>query len=268
VNPNEEATNALELRLPLAIDAAREAGRIILEHFLREGLEIERKPDASPVTVADREAERSLRARIAREFPEDSILGEELGETRGSGEFWWILDPIDGTVSFVHGVPLFGTLIGIGRGRESDAGVILLPALDELVYAQRDRGAWWMRAGRTHPARVSPVSALSEALVCTTSGSTFDDVGRADAYEKLRTRARSSRGWGDCYGYVLVATGRADVMLDPRMHVWDTAALQPIVEEAGGRFADWTGAPTIHGKNAVATNGHLLDEVLACLRSD
>jgi histidinol-phosphatase len=256
--------DALTSRLELALSAAREAGEITLRYFRRDNFQVERKADDSPVTVADREAEQHLRQRLAAAFPEDGILGEELGEQAGSSGYRWILDPIDGTKSFIHGVPLYGTLIGVEHDRRSVVGVINVPVLDERVYAAAGQGAWY-QAGDAPPrrAKVSAVATLAEGLFLTSEVEGFRIVNRFDVFERLQAAAWLTRTWGDCYGYLLVATGRAEAMVDPRMHVWDAAALQPILEEAGGTFTDWQGQETIYTGNAVATNGHVAEEVLA-----
>lgn len=253
-------------RLLLAIQASREAGQITLEYFRRDDLEIERKGDDSPVTAADRRAEEHLRNRIAQAFPEDAILGEEMPDRSGTSLFRWILDPIDGTKSFIHGVPLYGTLVGIEMDSEPIIGVIRIPALDECVYAARGQGAWYVHGQKPpQPARVSQRGPLSQCLFVTSEVATFDEVDRRDTYLRLEDAARLTRSWGDCYGYLMVATGRADVMVDPVVAVWDLAPLLPIIEEAGGSFTDWQGRRTIHSGQAVATNGRVTDEVLAIL---
>ncbi|HEY4313368.1 MAG TPA: histidinol-phosphatase [Pirellulales bacterium] len=254
-------------RLEVARRIAREAGDITLRYFGQDNFQVEWKPDASPVTVADREAEKHLRLRIAEAFPQDAILGEELGEQPGSSGFRWILDPIDGTKSFIYGVPLYGTLIGVEFEERSVVGVIHIPGLDETVYAASGGGAWFCRGAasprRTH---VSKTKSLGEGLFCTSDVKGFGERGSAPAYERLQAAARFCRTWGDCYGYLLIATGRADLMVDPRMHIWDCAALQPVIEEAGGTFTDWNGKATIYGFEGVATNGLVLEETLALLR--
>jgi histidinol phosphatase-like enzyme (inositol monophosphatase family) len=207
-----------------------------------------------------------LRERIAARFPDDAILGEELGEQPGASGFRWIVDPIDGTKSFVHGVPLFGTLIGVEHERRSVIGVIAMPALDECVYAAVGQGAWYQRAGAAaRPARVSACAKLGEALFLT-SELRFPNERRQQVLARLVRASRINRTWGDCYGYALVATGRAEVMVDPVMNVWDAAALQPILTEAGGTLTDWQGTETIYAGEAIATNGKLLAEVLAITR--
>ncbi|MBX9787681.1 MAG: histidinol-phosphatase [Pirellulales bacterium] len=264
---SEPSAADLAQRLDLVLSAGQEAAAITLRYFRQDNYQVELKADASPVTVADREAEQHLRRRIAASFPDDAVLGEEFDSVDGTSGFRWILDPIDGTKSFVHGVPFYGTMIGVEHAGRSVIGVVLLPGLDEHVYAVRGQGAWAVR-GQESPKRahVSDCRQMSQALFLTTAVKDFDKFGRGEAYEALDAATRISRTWGDCYGYLLVATGRAEVMVDPAMNVWDAAALQPILEEAGGTFTNWLGEPTIHGREGVATNGHLLDDVIAITR--
>lgn len=254
-------------RLELAVAAGREAGQLTLRYFCQDNYEVELKDDLSPVTVADRSAEEWLRQRIGAAFPRDAVLGEEFGATAGESGYRWILDPIDGTKSFVHGVPLYGTMIGVEREGRSLVGVVYMPGLDELIYAAVGEGAWHQTAGGPpRRARVSARSRLEEALFVTTAVKSFTEVGRRAAYEGLEEACRITRTWGDCYGYLLVATGRAEVMIDPVMNVWDAAALQPILEEAGGTFTDWAGERTIHSGEGVATNGAVEAAVLEFTR--
>jgi histidinol-phosphatase len=262
-------------RLNLAIEAGRQASKLILKYFAPTRLGAEFKSDLSPVTVADREAERWLREKINQLYPNDGILGEEYGEKIGTTEYRWLLDPIDGTRTFVNGVPLFGTLIGIEHNGEATAGVLLLPALHEYLYASKGNGAWhvtdddWEQGGGgcvPQQARVSSVESLSEAVFCTTHVQTYLKTNRMAAHDKLTSQVQMTAGWGDCYGYALVATGRADIMIDPIMNDWDCAAIKPIIEEAGGTFTDWQGHATIYGKEAVATNGLLSKAVLQVTR--
>lgn len=258
----------LERRLDLARAAAYEAGQITLRHFNSPGLAVELKSDQTPVTAADRASEEHLRRKVAEVFPHDGILGEEFGEQPGTSGFRWIFDPIDGTKSFIHGVPLYGTLVGVEHDGQCVAGVIYLPALDEMLYAAVGGGAWHVRgAAEAVQARVSTCQKLSDALFCTSEVITFYKVGREQAYLNLQNAARLARTWGDCYGYLLVATGRADLMVDPQMSVWDAGAIKPIIEEAGGTFTDWQGQPRVDSGDGIATCGGILDEVLAFTRS-
>ena len=253
----------IETRRNLAVEAAREAGWIALEHFGTADLRVERKADDSPVTVADRRVEEHLRHRIAEAFPHDAIHGEELPDRSGGSPFRWILDPIDGTKSFIHGVPLFGTLLGVEHEGRPVIGVVHIPGTGELVYASPGEGAWYVKDKcRPRRARVSSCRRLADGVFLTSEIKLWWQTGRNEAFCRLQSAARLVRTWGDCYGYVLVATGRADLMVDPRLALWDAAPLLPILEEAGGKFTDWKGTPTIHGGEGIGTNGHLLDEVL------
>jgi histidinol-phosphatase len=252
----------LRTLLAVAQDAAYVGGRRTLAYFGTGTAAVETKADQTPVTLADREAERLIRGVIAGVFPDHAVLGEEDGETAGAAPVRWIVDPIDGTRSFVRGVPLYGTLIGVEVGGEPMVGVVYLPALDEMVAAARGLGC--TRNGRA--CRVSVEARLDQALAVVTEERTAR--ARSGAWDRLVAGTAMQRTWADCYGYVLVATGRAEVALDPVMNVWDCAALLPIVEEAGGRFTDWSGRRTIDGGDAVATNGLLHAEVLALLREE
>ena len=246
----------LKMLLDFAVRIAREAGGITQRYFKRP-LQPERKHDNSLVTIADRETEHYLRASIEEAFPDDAILGEEQGERPGTSRRRWILDPIDGTYSFVHGVPLYAVLIGLEIEAQTVLGVVNLPAAGEIVYAARGLGCFW----NDKPARTSSTKSLADALLLATDfGSGDDKFG--PAIRSLQKEVGARRTWGDAYGHVLVATGRADIMLDPVMNVWDCAALLPILEEVGGSFTDWKGNRTIHGGNAISTNGLLLQEVL------
>ena len=247
--------------LDFAVRLAREAGDITHRHF-NGSFVAERKADNSFVTIADREAERFLRASIERSFPDDGILGEEEGEKIGKSQRRWIIDPVDGTYSFVHGVPLYAVLVGLEIEGESVLGVVNLPALSELVYAARGLGCFW----NGEPARVSSTKSLRESLLLATDFGACAEYGFRPAAEALQQRVNARRTWGDAYGHVLVATGRADIMLDPVMNVWDCAPLLPILEEAGGTFTDWQGESTIHGGNAVSTNKLLFDDVMETIR--
>lgn len=255
------ASPSLRELLAVAVDAAYLAGRRTLAYF-NTGVEVELKADDSPVTRADKEAEQLIREMIAKRYPTHDILGEEGGRTAGDPNFKWVIDPIDGTKSFIHGVPMYGTMIGVEVRGQPVVGAVYLPGTDELVAAARGEGV--THNGR--PARVSTVSKLSDACLLTSSFQ--GSLKRSDAFETLMGKCRISRGWGDVYGYVLVATGRAEVMLDPKMNPWDCAAVAPIVAEAGGRFSTWAGEETIWGPDAVATNGALYDEVLGILKGE
>jgi histidinol phosphatase-like enzyme (inositol monophosphatase family) len=261
-------------RLAHAVAIAREAGKFTLQFFRREGVEVDRKDDGSPVTAADRGAEELLRRRISERFPADGILGEEFGDTPGTSDFRWVLDPIDGTKSFIHGVPLFTTLVAVLRGQSHDAepllGVIYAPATGEMVYAARGGGCWSASDGASPTvARVSDTQRMADGLFLFTEMDFFAKGRPRDATDvclALQKKSGLVRAWGDAYGYLLVATGRAEAMVDPQLNLWDAAALQPIIEEAGGHFVDWQGNATIYTGDGIGTNGRVTDEVLAVTR--
>ena len=239
--------------LEFATDAARQAGRLIMQHYQSPELRVDRKADTSEVTNADRGAEELLRELIERRFPSHGIIGEEFGESAGDGSHCWYLDPIDGTRPFVHGVPLFSTLIGLEIAGDPVLGVIYFPALDEMLCAVTGEGCTWN--GR--PARVSSTAELSHASVVYTEAGHLASQ-HAEAWARIRETTACQRGWGDAFGHYLVATGRAEVMLDPRLHPWDCAALIPVVREAGGEFLTWSGEPgSIHGGSGISTNGRV-----------
>lgn len=255
--------NELKELLDFAVELGRGAGDITLQYF-RKHPETSTKDDGSYVTIADRQAESYLRREIAQRFPDDGFLGEEEGESAGRSGRRWIVDPIDGTFAFVHGVPFYGVMIGIEFEGELSVGVVNIPALGELVSAAKGAGCFL----NGEPTRVSTTRELQDGLLLATDFSMCARYGFGPAAERLQTRARTSRTWGDCYGYVLVATGRADVMLDPIMNLWDCAALLPILEEAGGTFTDWRGMRTAYGGNSIATNGILFDQVMQAIRGE
>jgi histidinol-phosphatase len=246
--------------LAFAVESAQLAGAHTLG-FFQANTPTELKADRTPVTAADRGAEERLRERITATYPDHGILGEEFGEQPGQGPGRWILDPVDGTQSFVCGVPLFAVLVAFEWEGAVEVGVIHLPALGETVYAAKGLGCWWN--GRR--ARVSEVDRLADARVCCTSLKMIEREGRRAGYERLLAACGTDRGWSDAYMYALLATGRVDVALDPIMSIWDTAALLPVVTEAGGRLTDWSGVVDHRRPEVVATNGRLHDEVLGIL---
>jgi histidinol phosphatase-like enzyme (inositol monophosphatase family) len=256
--------------LEFARDVAREAGDLTLRYF-RTRVAVDTKADASPVTIADREAETLIRQRISARYPDHGIIGEEHGAQGGAGEYTWIIDPIDGTKSFVRGVPMYAVLVALVAGAWDGrdvidaarvlAGVIHVPPLDETVSAARGLGATWDLAGKSCPARVSTTPTLAEAWIGTTD---FADLARRAPEISARVVASGAhtRTWGDAYGYLLVATGRYDAMIDPIMSPWDVGPLPVVIEEAGGRFSDLTGRAVL-GTSVVASNGLVREELLS-----
>jgi histidinol phosphatase-like enzyme (inositol monophosphatase family) len=248
--------------LSLALEIAQEAGTVSLHHF-GGVLESETKRDGTPVTAADKAAESLLRDRILDRFPDHGILGEEFGETNPGASIRWILDPIDGTRSFQRGVPLFGVLIGVEVEGKPLVGVAHFPALGETVGAALGHGCTW----NDRPVRVSPVSHLSQAAALTTDPMELLEGPLARGWDRLAREASLVRSWGDAYGHALVATGRAEVMVDPILSPWDAAPFVPILYEAGGRFTDLGGEPRLDGGSGISTNGILHEQVLAILGS-
>jgi histidinol-phosphatase len=236
-------------------EVARAAGNRALEFFSTE-LVVDAKADGSPVTIADRSAEQLAREWIESRFPSDGILGEEFGTKKPAGSRRWIIDPIDGTKSFVRGVPLWGTLVAVAEGDAVIAGAAYFPALGEMIAAATGEGCWH----NNQRCSVSHVSELSAATVLTTDNRFDGDNPRKERWDAVARAAAMSRTWGDCYGYFLVATGRAEVMVDAVVSQWDVAALMPIIAEAGGVFTDWTGGSPFGG-SAIATNAALAREV-------
>lgn len=250
-------------RLEAGVRMARSAGAITLGYFQSDRFQIDTKLDGTDVTTADREAEQHLRGEILRLFPDDAILGEEFGEHAGPSGYRWILDPIDGTASFVCGVPLYGTLIGIERGQRVVGGVTHMPALDEMVYAGEGGGAWHVsRSGAITRARVSGVRELSRSVVCTTATDYFAKYGRTDLFLTLASSCAKFRGWSDCYSHVLVATGRVEAVVEPSIKVWDVAAARIIMQEAGGLYTDFAGEDSVYSGHALLSNGHVHAELL------
>lgn len=240
-----------------AIEIARMGGDHTLKWFRKE-LDVERKQDDSPVTIADRETETVMREEIVRRFPGHGIVGEEHGTHNPEAAVQWILDPIDGTKSFIHGMPLYTTLIGVLVDDEPVVGVIYAPALDELCEAAKGKGA--RLNGDT--CRVRRRTSLADATLLSTDVTTYSEYDLEDAFESLLQSARLHRTWGDAYGHMMVATGRADIMFDPELSIWDAAPLLTILQEAGGTFTDVRGKATIQTGNGISCCKGLLPEVL------
>ncbi len=248
-------------RYDAAVTAARQAGELALRYFDAD-VAVEWKQNRSPVTVADREAEQLLRKVLLTAFPDDAFLGEESGEKEGTTGYRWVIDPIDGTRSFVRGIPLWATLVALEYRDEQIAGVAEVPSLGHTYRALRGDGCY----RNERRLRVSETAELQDAMLFYSSPTWFVRVGRERTYLDLAARCQRARGFGDFYGFVLLAQGSGEVMLDHGVNVWDVAALRPIVEEAGGRFTDWDGTPTVSRPDILATNGRLHDDVLRVLR--
>lgn len=251
--------------LEFAVQTAYEAGRLTLGYFGTEAARPEFKADETPVTVADREAERLIRARIGGRYPSHAIVGEEFGAEEGEdADHRWILDPIDGTKAFVRGVPLYGVLIGLEIEGVCEVGAAYFPALDEMLCAATGEGC--LLNGRR--ARVSETGRLADGIVCFGDATGFSKYGKEEEWSRVLSAAGDARGWSDAYGFALVATGRAELMLEPDTKPWDCGPFPPILREAGGFFGDWSGNETIYGGEAVGANRTLLPEVLDLVRAD
>ena len=264
----EDAPSDQAERVFVAMRSANAASELTMQTFedaINGTLDIADKADGSPVTRADLEAEALMHAVINASFPDDRMLGEEHGTHEGTTDWRWVIDPIDGTVSFTHGVPVFGMLIGIEFQGNPVAGVMHFPGLRETLWAT-DAGAFWRR-GDHEPVRaaVSSTEHLCDAMVCMTSLDYLPD--NPDAWLRVHNAARRTRGWSDCHAALLLATGRIDAVIEPELNPWDISAIIAVLRHAGGRFTDW------HNENAfdssvrrgVSSNGHLHDELIAAL---
>ncbi len=238
----------------------RQAGAIVRRYY-GTSIEVERKSDQSPVTEADREVERFLRGALTKHFPDHAIYGEEYGASGKAGSYRWIIDPIDGTKSFLMRTPLFGTLIALERDGQPILGSIFLPIQNQLLIGSKETGTF-LNGERCE---VSQTRELSRARLLITDPSVLVGEDRHRGIEALCQRVEITRGFGDCFGYFLVACGAADIMVDPVLEYHDVAALGPIVEGAGGRLSNLDGGNDLHARNAVATNGHLHEEVVRVL---
>jgi histidinol-phosphatase len=251
-------TDSLQRHLDFAVEIAYQAGRLTLGYF-RTQIVADYKGDDSPVTVADRKAEELIRHRIEVQFPGHAIVGEEYGLTGSAGaSHRWFIDPIDGTKSFVRGVPLYGVLVGLEIDGESMVGAAYFPALDEMVYAAEGSGCYWngRRCG------VVETDSLARSVVSFTDAGSFERHGRGEAWRRIVDATYYRVGWSDAYGHALVATGRLELMMDPVMNPWDCGPFPVILREAGGYFGDWAGNESIHVPEALSTSRRLLPEVL------
>jgi histidinol-phosphatase len=249
-------------RYDVMITAAQAAGKVALSHFDRD-VTVEWKADESPVTVADREAERTLRGIVNSAFPDDGFLGEEFGNTAGTSGYRWIIDPIDGTRCFVRNIPHWATLVGLEFKGEIIAGVAYSPADNQFFRALRGEGTF-KNDKRVH---VSDVPKLDQALASYSGYQYFQKAGKEKQFLAVLRGVDRARGFGDYYGFTLLAQGSIDLMVDYGVHIWDIAGLKVIVEEAGGRFTDWDGGNDLERPDCVASNGKFHDEALAILRS-
>lgn len=256
-------TESLRHYLEFITETAYLAGKLTLGYFQRD-IVADWKADKSPVTIADRLSEEFIRNRIEGAYPNHAIVGEEFGEKEGVGATHrWFIDPIDGTKSFVRGIPLYSVLIGLEIESSIQAGAAYFPAMDEMIAAANGEGCWW----NGHPAHVSQINRLEESTVAYTDIENFDRSGRRESFDRLCKAVYYRTGLGDAYGYLLVATGRIEVMLDPVMNPWDCAPFPPILKESGGYFGNWQGKETIYSNEGLATSLVLRDEVIALLNA-
>lgn len=253
-------TENLQTYLDFTLQMAREAGALTLKYFQR-GVQPDFKADESPVTVADREAEQLIRARINDRYPDHAIVGEEFGDNQAANSHRWIIDPIDGTRAFVRGVPLYGVLIGLEIEGRIKVGVAHFPALAETISAAEGLGCFW----NGQPAHVASTARLKDALLAHYDVASYAKQGKEAAWQRLVQATGFRAGWADAYGYLLVATGRADIMVDAIINPWDGGPFPVILKEAGGYYGDWRGNSTIYSGEALATTAALLPQVLAVL---
>lgn len=249
--------------LDSAVKFARLGGNHTLTYF-RKGLDVIRKADDSPVTIADREAEQIIRAEIQRIYPDHGIIGEEFGVTNPDARIKWILDPIDGTISFIHGIPLYTTLIGVLIDDEPVAGVIFAPAMDEMCEGSAKLGT--KLNGKA--VKVRTCTDLSDATLLTTDRKNIREHDFENGINELMKVVKVDRTWGDAYGHMMVATGRADVMFDPILNIWDAAALMPVLQGARGHFIDIYGKANIHTGNGISVVDGIKNSVLKIIQNN
>lgn len=271
-------TQTLRDTLEFAVALAREGGDFTVPLFYSADLQVDQKADFSYVTEADRGAEELMRERLAERFPDDSVVGEEFGGTKGTSGRTWFLDPVDGTEAFVHGVPLYGTLVACVRDDQpmADVGVIYLPAISQIIFASRGEGAWWKSLlpryiddkampEMVREAKVSNVSNPEDAYLLSTHHEWWFKTGRGDVLSQLIEAFGIERMWGHCYAPFLVATGRAEVWVEPSAHDWDFAPVNLIIEESGGTATSIHGDRTFRDESIVISNGHLHEVAVKAL---
>jgi myo-inositol-1(or 4)-monophosphatase len=235
----------------------------VIKPYFRSDFKVNIKADLSPVTIADTQAEETMREAIMRAFPDHGIMGEEFGNHQSDASYQWVLDPIDGTKSFITHSYLFGTLIALLKNGKPILGVINHPIFDDFMI-----GDGLQTRLNDHPVHVRPCARIEEAVLLTTSHWSVYKYQNGDAFSALSQRVQRYNNWGDCHGYYLVACGGADIMTDPILNPWDLMALIPIIEGAGGRITDWQGGDPITGSGAVATSGDIHDTIIRALNPD
>lgn len=245
---------------PFIEQLCRESGALLMKYYRQRGLEVESKADLSPVTRADRETESFLREQIHRRYPDHGVIGEEFGDSKPDAEYVWVLDPIDGTIAFTAGCPLFGTLIGLLQNGRPILGAIHHAALGQLIVGDGDSATI-----NGAPMRVRRGTPLRNATLLTSDVLNIHRHQDAERFEGLAERVKVFRTWGDCYGYTSVASGFADIMLDPIMNPWDLLPLVPVIQGAGGVITRWDGGDVLDGQSAVAASPDLHAEVIRLL---
>lgn len=270
---------AIQSRLALALDATFDGGKAVAEYYFGMGIDVVWKGDGSPVTQADERAERILRQRLAAVFPDDAIIGEEHEDEHGTSGFKWIIDPLDGTEAFIRKIPIFGTLVGLELDGRMVAGICFMPAQREFVWASRGHGCWWVQdttgaydtetlKERAIRAQVSPTSELSKAMITTTGQGAFHRAGKVGEFLKLRDATRKDRGFGHCWGHLLVVTGRMEISIEPKIREWDIAPFAAMLAEAGGKLTDFKGKESVYSGNCVCSNGVLHDAAIKALHGE
>jgi histidinol phosphatase-like enzyme (inositol monophosphatase family) len=271
-------TAAVQSRLALALDATFDAANAIQEMFRGLSIDVVWKHDGSPVTKADQQAEKILRQRINNVFPEDAIIGEEHEAENGTSGFKWIIDPLDGTESFIRKVPVWGTLVGLEHEGEMVAGLCYMPAQREFAWSSKGAGCWWVPdttgapniealRDRAQRAQVSPMDTLKEAMIVTSGQGAFHRSCRVEAFNKLRAATRKDRGWGNCYGHLLVATGRVEASIEPKIREWDVAPFASMLAESGGKLTDFDGKESVYSTHCICSNGRLHGAIIKTLHS-
>lgn len=270
-------TQAVQSRLALALDATFDAANAIHELFKGLAIDVVWKHDGSPVTKADQQAEKILRQRISNVFPDDAIIGEEHEDEHGTSGFKWIIDPLDGTESFIRKVPVFGTLVALEHEGAMVAGLCYMPAQREFAWASKGGGCWWVSdttgapniealRDRAQRAQVSPMDTLKEAMIVTSGQGAFHRSGKVEAFTRLRAATRKDRGWGNCYGHLLVATGRVEASIEPKIREWDIAPFAAMLAEAGGKLTDFEGKESVYSTHCICSNGKLHEEIIKVVK--
>jgi histidinol-phosphatase len=261
-------TQEIQTRLAFAAANTMPCAKLALQWFGKDTYTPDDKADGTPVTIADKTIETELRKRISNNFPNDGILGEEFPDKDGTNDYQWVIDPIDGTISFVQGIPLFGTMLALLKNGTPVLGAIAMPCLDELVYAATGLGCFHQTIDNPPaPARVSQVDQLSDALVNTTAMTYFTTPKLRALYEQIDAASKHTRGFPDCYGIVLLATGRVDAVIEPTVALWDIASVPTIIHEAGGISTDITGKETVYTNSILAATPKVHSDLLKLIDS-